>query len=256
MKLLLPLVAILSLVGCSQSTPPTAAKPGTEPGKTGGPVPPAAVGAGASGTEPAKDASNEAPKPKPILPAELKNDAYDYYGLGLTEPVPMEVVMQGQPTRTGTQLVQLKEVSNDVAVYEITRTGSLADLGSMQVELKKDGIFVRSSSIGEIEGSHLELPSGLHIGKSWTSTLKIKGASGTVENSSTFKIVRTESVTTKVGKYNALLITSVGPATIAGQKSQMSTKGWFVKGRGAVKMIIVTKPASGPSTEMTIQETK
>jgi hypothetical protein len=36
----------------------------------------------------------------------------------------------------------------------------------------------------------------------------------------------------------------------------MTTKGWFVKGRGAVKMTITTTPKGKKPTTMVIQETK
>jgi hypothetical protein len=103
----------------------------------------------------------------------------------------------------------------------------------------------------------LELPADLAPGKTWKSSLKIKRSeNSTIENAADFKVVGTEKVETPVGSYpDALVITSKGTAKIDGTSSEMETKGWFVKGRGAVKMSITTT-SGGTKTSMTVQETK
>lgn len=239
-------LALLFAAGCQSPAPAPDAKTDEAPKVATEDKP--------QGEEPAA----ETPAADPAsIPADVKTDAFDYYGLANAEPVPMEVVADGSPQRTGTQTTKLVQVENGVATYEIARTGSLSALGTMTLEARKDGIYVKSTSIGEIEGEQLELPTGLTPGKTWKTSLKIKRQDGSmVENDSTFKVVRQEKVKTPAGEFDALLIESTGPMKMEGNESKMSTKGWFVKGRGAVKMSITTTPKGQKPTTMVIQETK
>jgi hypothetical protein len=242
----LVLLALLVAAGCQSPAPMTEAEKDEAPKVATG------------NTPQGEESTADAPAPDPAsIPADVKTDAFEYYGLANSDPVPMEVIADGSPQRTGTQTTKLVKVEDGVATFEIARTGSLSALGTMTLESRKDGIYVKSTSIGEIEGEQLELPAGLTPGKTWKTSLKIKRQDGsTVENDSTFKVVRKEKVKTPAGEFDALLIESTGPMKMDGTESQMTTKGWFVKGRGAVKMTITTTPKGKKPTTMVIQETK
>jgi hypothetical protein len=206
----------------------------------------------------AGDSKVETPAaPVASLPSELKGDAYAYYGLENSEPIKMEIRSGAGPSRSGMQTIKLKEVKDGAAIFTVDRTDGLADLGSMELSLDKKGLFVLSTNIGKVEENHLELPNDLKLGKVWNVKSKITRDTGqSVENDATFKVQRMEKVTTPVGSYDALLITSSGPANVSGNKMSMTTKGWFVKGRGPVKMEIDIQQTGQPANKMTIIEVK
>jgi len=225
--------------------------------------PPAATTTKPEGDKPTATAGGTPEEPKaPVataaeIPASLKGDAYDYYGLANAEPIKMEIRSATPPARSGLQTIKLKEIKDGKAIFTVDRTEGLADLGSMELSLDDKGLFVLSTNIGKVEENHLELPNGLAVGKTWNVKSKITRDTGqSVENDATFKVQRTEKVTTPVGTYDALLITSTGPATVSGTKMSMSTKGWFVKGRGPVKMEIDIQQPGQPVNKMTIIEVK
>jgi hypothetical protein len=71
-----------------------------------------------------------------------------------------------------------------------------------------------------------------------------------------FKVEGVEKLKTKVGEYDALLVTSKGSGTVQGQKLRMETQSWHVKGRGNIKTIMKTFDATNRPNTITIQETK
>lgn len=211
----------------------------------------------AAGTDP-KPVAATAPALDPkALPDNLKNDAFRYYGLGNTLPVDFELKVSNRPdVMTGTSQFRLKEVKDGKGIITLERTGGLTVLGSMDLSLEPTGLYVLATTVGKIDKKHLELPAKLTPGSNWTSETKITQDGGqTVEHSSKFRVVRTESVTTKAGKRDALLIQSSGPGKQNGQPVRMDTKMWLVKDRGLVKMEMSFKPAKGEAINMVLQET-
>ncbi len=248
-------LTISCLVGCG--TPPAspigssagATKPVTAPVAV---TPPAESNAVDSTT---KVAQNPSP-PVSQIPAELKHEGYAYYGLGFNSPMNMEIVTTGGGgTRTGSQTTTLKEMKNGAAIFSIERTGGLAELGSMEVRLEKSGIFVQSSPLAKIGPNDIEVPANLKLGTHWLSTSEIDKPGQKIKIVSTFKVVRSEKIKTKLAAYDALLITSTGTGTMNGEKISMDTKSWYVKDRGNVKAVIVTTTDKGKSNTVTMQET-
>ena len=246
------------LLGCNAPT----ASPGSPAKTTSGVTPPETPSAAVT-PPPASNAVDSAvktaekPNPSPgAIPAELKHEGYAYYGLGFNAPMNMEIVTSsGGGTRTGSQTTTLKEIKNGAAIYGIERTGGLAELGSMEVRLEKSGIFVHSSPLAKIGPNDVEVPAALKFGTHWLSTSEIDKPGQKLKIVSTFKVVRFEKIKTKRASYNALLITSTGSGTMNGEKISMDTKSWYVKDRGNVKAIILTKTNKGKSSTVSMQET-
>ena len=174
------------------------------------------------------------------LPADLKGDAFGYYGL--SEGRSMEYRMTaGGTSQTGTQTITFKGLQGDVAKFSVERGGDLAQMGSTELELRKDGIYAVSSSIGDIGKPSLEMPMALPTGKTWTTKNELKqGDSGGMTSEQKYRVVGLERVTTPAGPFEALLVTSEGPASIGGKPYSMKTRSWFVKDLGAVKWEIET----------------
>jgi hypothetical protein len=104
-----------------------------------------------SKTRAAVTASSAAPTSKPAegaqpsapFPDDLKNEAYDYYGLANNKPMDLELKDNLSPTITsGTQLVTFESFSNGVAKFKIEHTGNLSPMGTEEVGLSKDGVTV------------------------------------------------------------------------------------------------------------------
>jgi hypothetical protein len=216
---------------------------------------------GRSTTDPvAKPAAEPSPSGSPSvdsISAELKHEGYEYYGLGNTEPMDLEYVTgQGVGTVTGSQVVKLKEVKDGEAIFTIERTGGLADLGNEEISLGKDGVYTTSSSMGTLAEPTLNMAAKLTPGARWKSSSKLDSPRGEFSVTSDYTVVGTRKVKTKAGEREALLIRSTGKGTLNGQSVRMETKGWFVRGRGGVRLELRTIPEKGKPSTLTIQETK
>jgi hypothetical protein len=201
---------------------------------------------------------DSAEAPVAALPDNLKSEGYSYYGLGYAEPMNMEVQASTNPAiQTGTQITKLKEVKDGKAVFAIERTGNLGELlGNMEVSLEPDGVYVKSSSIADFGNRDLELPAQMTAGKEWSTKTVVNNAKQKMDVSNSFKIIGAEKVTTPVGSYDSILVTSTGVGTMNGQNIRMETKGWYVKDRGMVKAVLTNTDASGTKSVITIQEAR
>ena len=230
----------LGVIGCDPKTADNSASNSTL-------KPVSTEGNNSETSEPVQDPGLDLAK----IPAELKGDAFEYYGLGRTDPIKMKVV-RGADSQDATQTVKLTKVEKDYAEFTITSDGALAELGEVVVRLDKAGIKVVSVKGTPADPDTFELPNGLSKGKSWPFKLpneqqKISG---------TNKVGGTEKVKTAVGTYeDALVVVMTGTGVQAGQKTQLQSKQWLVKGRGQVKAEI-TNVAGKAKQTITMEETK
>lgn len=209
------------------------------------PKEPDSAGTTGKSLEPASGGTPETPKAVDTswietLPASLKGDAFGYYGLSEARTMEYRMTAGGQ-SQTGTQTITFKGLEGDKAKFSVERGGDLAQMGSTELELRADGIYATSSSIGDIGKPSLEMPMALPTGKTWTTKNELKqGDTGGMTSEQKYRVVGLERVTTEAGPFDALLVTSVGPASINGKPYTMKTRSWFVKGLGAVKWEIET----------------
>lgn len=190
------------------------------------------------------------------LPAELKNDAYAYYGLGRTSPMTLKV-KAGETESVGSQSVKFVEMADGKATFVIKNGDALSAMGDNTVTLEAGGIKVLSSDRAKTNPDEWELPSGLTPGKSWKTTSELNTGTDSVKITLTNKVVGMEKVKTDVAEYtDALFITASGGGERNGKKLKMETKSWFVKDRGAVKVEITTTMDEGKSEVVTLEESK
>lgn len=213
---------------------------------------------GSSSTSTSNAGKGPTPKTAADIPESLKTDAYHYYGLSNSNPVKMQLTVPGaKGPQPGEQTIAFKELKDDAAVFLTTRSGSLEGLGTEEVSLEKDGIYILSSTVGDIGGKSLEMPSDLKPGTTWSKPSEVKRNDGSVSKyDATFKVIGTEKVKTKAGDYDALLITSDGPAEVNGQKLRMKSKNWYAKDVGVVKVEIETAPTKGSPQRIVIEATQ
>jgi hypothetical protein len=187
------------------------------------------------------------------LPAELKTDAYDYYGLGRTEPMKMQIKQGSMTPQEGTQTVKLVKVENGVAEFSIEHTDGLSQLGTLVVKLEKGGVKSATNASIESDESTWELPAGLNNGKTWDIKTK---PSSPLQLTGSNKVEGTREVKTAVGTYkDALLISSTGTGKQGSDSFKLVTKMWLVKGRGTVKSEL-ERSANGKTEKITLEEIK
>lgn len=191
-----------------------------------------------------------------VMPDDLKHDAYHYYGLDMTGTINMELRLADGKVLTGTQSSKLESVGNGSATFFIDRTGGLEEkAGDETVRVDRDGVWVVKNSLGAFKSKSVDLPASLTVGKTWTTehTLTLPDGQAILEKSR-WKVARPEKANTKVGEFDALLLTSSTDATVGNQKVQLESKYWMVKSRGAVKATIKPLGAEGAKGSVVIEE--
>jgi len=244
----LSLFALIAIWGCSGSTetPPTTTTGGTAP-KT--------ETTGTTASTPAPGAAE--------VPAEIKHDGFAYFGLDNTATMNVEMALKGQPVKTGGITAKLEKVENGVATYSIARTGGIAaDLGTDTIVVDKTGVYITGTSVGTIKPEKsLQLPADLKTGSTWQSNSSVTKTDGTeLSDNSTYTVKGIEKLTTKVGSYDALVVTSTGTGSVkvGGEThpATYNTVSYYVKNRGLVKQIINLAIGKQAPNSVTIEESK
>lgn len=248
------ILALAMVVGCNPPNATDETAKSSSVSQTDG-KPSTTTSAGTDAAKPTDTAKPAAGPSLADLPADLKTDAFEYEGLANDKPMDMEMTRSTEPTiMTGALITTLKSIKGDEATFEQTYSGGLAALGSMTLSLKKDGIRATSSTV-KLTDDGYELPTGLTVGKTWKSRSKgdVEGH-GPMDSSQTIKVVGIQPVKTKGGTYpEALVVVSSGPASLDQKKGQMTSKRWFVKNKGLVKMQLELKQGDKPIT-LVLQE--
>ncbi len=232
------LASLIALFGCPG---PSATEP--KPGE------------GGTKTESGKEVPKE-------VSANLKHEAYQWMGFGRLEPFTYELTrMEGAPPAEGTQTLSYLAGDDKAAKFQFVRTGGLAQLGDEEFELRPDGIYQTAMPSGALAKPGLLMPADVKTGSSWKSTFDVAATDGKKFNFDlTNKAERIEKVQTKGGEFDALLIVSTGKINITeGEKTTsnaVSSKTWYVKGLGHVKMTLEVKLEGGVNNKSTVELVK
>jgi hypothetical protein len=236
------------LAGCGQS-----GSKGSETSATAQPERPTTPGIAG------KSESEAAPaRPLSEIPASLKHDAYEYFGLGNPQPLTYQITSTapGAQPVTGTQTVRFTGMENGEARFSITRTDGMASLGDAEMAVTDKGVEMIRSSVGDMGGRKLELPRGLSVGKSWKDKSSFDAQGRKMSMEGTYKVAKMETVETPAGKFDALKIEANAKVTLDGQKGTMKMDSWWVKGLGSVKITVENTMAGGTKNAVTIVLTK
>ena len=248
------MILALALVGgCQQKTTPDEAPKSAEKATTSTEVAPTPTTGAPKAEAPAK--SEDATS----IPAALKTDAYDYFGLANSKPIDYEMRTEGKPEiGTGSIKTEFAGMKNGVATFTTTRTGALEQFGATDsITLEPDGIYTVETSAGKMHGKHRELPSKLSEGTKWTDNMSLVTTAGQkIEGEDSFSAKKTEAVQTKAGTYQALRVESTGTAVIDGKKMRTENRYWYVRGKGFVKFESKVTPPQGKSLQVTLIESK
>ncbi len=205
---------------------------------------------------PKTENGKEAPKE---VSASLKHEAYEWMGFGRLEPFTYELTrMEGAAPMEGTQTLSFLGGDDKAAKFQFARSGGLAQLGDEEFELRPDGIYQTAMPSGTLTKPGLLMPADVKPGSSWKSAFEVVGSDSKKFNFDlTNKAERVEKVKTKGGDFDALLIVSTGKINIteAGKttSNSVSSKTWYVKGLGHVKMSLEVKLAGGVNNRSTVE---
>ncbi len=214
-------------------------------------APIAAKMGGPSGTQ-------ETELPLDRVPADLRHEAFEYYGLGAGKEVEFKVVASNRSEpMTGGMSISLAEVKDAEAKFRVTYSGALAPQGRQELVLKKDGIYVVRIADNALPAPILELPAQLTPGKTWKTAVSIDLPSGQkAEIERRFKIIGPAKVKVQAGEFSAIKIQGTGTTVVDADRYSSTVTGWYVKGRGAVKVVDDSKKPDGTKLTVTIEAVK
>ncbi|HWD40770.1 MAG TPA: hypothetical protein VG944_18120, partial [Fimbriimonas sp.] len=141
------LVALTAAAGCSKNQTQATEKPASV-ATTGATAPPASPAPATPAAD--KPATTDQPDTKPApkladLPPNLKNDAYEYFGLSNDKP--LQYTMSGSasiPKGTLTCQATLKAIADGKASFEYTQKGIPSAEMTNTVSLEPNGIYIMS----------------------------------------------------------------------------------------------------------------
>ncbi len=225
---------------------------GCQPGTTA--MDPKTDGAKA-GKEPGATGTPEAPKPDvSAIPASLRHDGLAYSGLDRSGPLNyLFARVAGEKPEPGAYSVKFEGVEGAVAKFSTTRDGSLAALGSEQIEVREDGVYLTGSSVGTPKSPVKMLPAKLEVGTVWDDTYEMTDQAGTaVKYSGKSKVEKAETLTIGGKSFETLLVTQGAEMVRGSDTSKVASKTWYAKGYGAVRVRIELKGQGGAIVTSTI----
>jgi hypothetical protein len=199
------------------------------------------------------DGEDSAPAAKiEDISSEVKTAGAEYLGF------PREGVLtykysqlEGMAAERGEETTKLASTKDGKAVFEITRSSALAMLGSETVELRKDGVYMVRTSLGEIDAPALTMPADVKVGSKWSSSLKLTRPNGDLMSMTiSYEALREEKIKVEAGEFDTLVISGKGEVSVApkgGEKrsSPWSSQLWHAKGVGHVRMMQDAKNSEG-----------
>lgn len=227
------------LVGCGSSGGSSTTTPGEAPKTT-------------ETTPPKTDPIPEPAKPKLAdLPADLRHEGFEWYGLGNDKPIKM-VLNQAGTKLSGEQSYELEKVENGSATFKQTWTGGLPMDGDVRIKLDAKGIYGLEAQGKTLDPPQMELPAKITIGESWKSGGKIEVPNGSVENT-VRKIVGYKTITIGKKSVQTLLVTSTSQLKMTGAAQTMETKEYYQKGVGAVKLEVKVTGGDQPPRTFSLE---
>ncbi len=191
----------------------------------------------------------------PTIPDSLKHDGYAYAGLSNPGKQDYIVKITGQPDAESASTVTFKEMKDGGALFDRSRDGALAAVGSDVVRVDEKGVTVVSVSIGTLLAPALELPAKMDVGVTWKSDSTIKTADGNISSTGTYKVVGDEKVKVGGAEHMARKVTFTGKNSSVKGQGAISGTYWFVKDKGAVKTEM-TQTVPGQAAQTFVLELK
>lgn len=192
------------------------------------PVPGAAAAHGGGSAAAAADRSQ--------LPPALCREAYHAFGLANPATRRYRMTTGEEDAASGTQRAELVDVGPETARFRIIRGGALAVLGSIEVSLEPDGIYLIGSSEGSLQGRSLILPATLAPGSRWRSGYVLTSpGGGELRYDGSDVVEGRETVRTPAGEFDALRVVSDATLDTGTTHGVVHTVAWYVADVGSVR---------------------
>lgn len=182
------------------------------------------------------------------IPAALRTSAVQYLGLDVPGMRTFIIKTGGQPEQEGQVRTSVQSVSGNEVLVSRENLGALAQTGTENLSIRKDGVFVKSISEGSLNKEQMELPGDLKVGSTWKQVMKIEMNGNSIEQNASLKAIKIEKTTVPAGVYEALKVELAGTIKSANMSGQMNANLWYAKGVGLVKIVTTLKPQGGTST--------
>jgi hypothetical protein len=224
------------LLGCSQtqtSTTPKTTSPDVKPQ-----------------ADPAKP---ETPAPAKLadLPAELRHEAFEWYGFGNEQGVKMKLT-QGKTIQKGDQRFELEKIEGNTAHFRQVWGGDLSFYGEARYILNAEGISGTEAQGTKVDPPQLELPAKLTPGHSWKAPGKLEMQGGSISNLSA-TIVGLKPLKVAGRSIQAMLVRRTSTINVTGKAQQMEVSEYYEKGVGVVKMEVTMKGGGQPTKSFTME---
>jgi hypothetical protein len=231
-KIALPLFAALIVAGCNSSAPtPSGDKASAKP---------------SSGAAPSQ-VSDAA------IPASLKNDAYDYYGLASEKPHTFKVTQDGKAQDDQTMTVALKSIGKDEATYDYVTEGGPNGALTVTWSLRPTGLYDMALTPGELVSKQiLECPAKLTKGFTWKPREVIKSNGSTISVQTNYNVAGPEKIATPAGPFETIRVDATGSGTTGSTPISLTASAWYSKGVGLVKQKETTKIGNKATTSVQV----
>ena len=187
------------------------------------------------------------------IPASLKTEAFDYYGLANSSSIPLQMTGGKQPEKLGSRERKLIRVASDSATFEEDWTAGLMELGPSTVEALPDGIYTTSAFGHLLPKPALELPANVKPGTKWHVDNKVVDQGKPFEEIGDISVIGVQKVTIGTKSYDALLVKETGQLKTDGNSIDVASQKWYVKGLGEVKESLQT--TSGGTQNIVVEVT-
>lgn len=194
------------------------------------------------------------------VPAELKHDGYAYNGFDRSTPLTyLFARIEGDKPEEGTQTSELTSVEKGQAAFSVKRTGSLMAIGNEELLVKADGVYLVSTSLGSPEQPVKLMPSEVKPGTVWNYDYELNTTTGSKTGTSkmrfkgTARAEKEEKIKVAAGEFDTIQVTETAQMDNAGVKGTVSSKSWYAKGVGVVKMKMEVKDNKGRIVTSTIE---
>ncbi|MCW5937690.1 MAG: hypothetical protein KIT11_10345 [Fimbriimonadaceae bacterium] len=190
------------------------------------------------------------------IPEELKHDAYAYSGLSVQKPEKyLFARVEGEKPEAGTQTTTFKGMKDGVATFSVSRDGSISNLGTEEMEVHKDGVYLVSSSLGKPEKPVMVMPANLKPGDTWSDKYELATAADDrkIQFTGTSKVEDGGKVKAAGKEFDTLVVVQTLDMNNAGTKGNVSSKTWYAKDIGVVRMRMELKDDKGKVVASTIE---
>lgn len=190
------------------------------------------------------------------FPAELKHDGFLYGGFNQQTKTQKYRLTTPTNKSEGEVVTQYLGEVDGKYMFSRERTDGLAVLGSDTVSITKGGVEMIQVTLGTLDKPYIEVPAKLAPGTTWKVDSKMEAPNGTINESSSFKVVGEETVTVPAGTMKALKVVGTGTGSVGDTKFETKSEFWMSKESGLVKFSVTQKPKQGDTQTVTLELVK